>query len=108
MKAGVAINPHTPVLFLQDIIADIDLVCLMSVNPGFGAQSFILHSIQKIKDLKTLIAQTNSSAKIEVDGGVSLLNAKEILNAGADILVAGNAVFGSKNPIETIEKLKAL
>lgn len=108
MKAGVAINPHTPVLFLQDIIADIDLVCLMSVNPGFGAQSFIPHSIQKIKDLKTLITQRSSSAKIEVDGGVSLLNAKEILNAGADILVAGNAVFGSKNPKETIEKLKAL
>lgn len=108
MKAGVAINPHTPVIFLQDIITDIDLVCLMSVNPGFGAQSFIPHSIQKIKDLKTLITQTNSSAKIEVDGGVSLLNAKEILNSGADILVAGNAVFGSKNPIETIEKLKAL
>jgi ribulose-phosphate 3-epimerase len=108
MKAGVAINPHTPVLFLQDIIADIDLVCLMSVNPGFGAQSFIPHSIQKIKELKTLITQTNSFAKIEVDGGVSLLNAKEILNAGADILVAGNAVFGSKNPKETIEKLKAL
>ena len=108
MKAGVAVNPHTPVLFLQDIIADIDLVCLMSVNPGFGAQSFIPHSIQKIKELKTLITQTNSFAKIEVDGGVSLLNAKEILNAGADILVAGNAVFGSKNPKETIEKLKAL
>jgi ribulose-phosphate 3-epimerase len=108
MKAGVAINPHTPVLFLQDIIADIDLVCLMSVNPGFGAQSFIPHSIQKIKELKTLITQTNSFAKIEVDGGISLLNAKEILNAGADILVAGNAVFGSKNPKETIEKLKAL
>ena len=108
MKAGVAINPHTPVSFLKDIIADIDLVCLMSVNPGFGAQSFIPHSIQKIKDLKTLITQRNSSAKIEVDGGVSLQNAKEIINAGADILVAGNAVFGSKNPKETIEKLKAL
>jgi ribulose-phosphate 3-epimerase len=108
MKAGVAINPHTPVLFLQDIIADIDLVCLMSVNPGFGAQSFIPHSFQKIKELKTLITQRSSSAKIEVDGGVSLQNAKEIINAGADILVAGNAVFGSKNPKETIEKLKAL
>ncbi|HEY9363644.1 MAG TPA: ribulose-phosphate 3-epimerase, partial [Chitinophagaceae bacterium] len=108
MKAGVAINPHTPVSFLQDIIADIDLVCLMSVNPGFGAQSFIPHSIQKIKELKSLITQKSSSAKIEVDGGVSLLNGKEILNAGADILVAGNAVFGSKNPIATIEKLKAL
>lgn len=108
MKAGVAINPHTPVSFLEDIIADIDLVCLMSVNPGFGAQSFIPHSIQKIKELKSLITQKSSSAKIEVDGGVSLLNGKEILNAGADILVAGNAVFGSKNPIATIEKLKAL
>jgi ribulose-phosphate 3-epimerase len=108
MKAGVAINPHTPVLFLQDIIADIDLVCLMSVNPGFGAQSFIPHSFQKIRELKTLITQRSSSAKIEVDGGVSLQNAKEIINAGADILVAGNAVFGSKNPKETIEKLKAL
>jgi ribulose-phosphate 3-epimerase len=108
MKAGVAINPHTPVLFLQDIIADIDLVCLMSVNPGFGAQSFIPHSFQKIRELKTLITQRSSSAKIEVDGGVSLQNAKEIINAGADILVAGNAVFGSKDPKETIEKLKAL
>lgn len=108
MKTGVAINPHTPILFLQDIIADIDLVCLMSVNPGFGAQSFIPHSIQKIKELKSLITQKSSSAKIEVDGGVSLLNAKEILNAGADILVVGNAVFSSGNPKETIEKLKAL
>jgi ribulose-phosphate 3-epimerase len=108
MKAGVAINQHTPVLFLQDIIADIDLVCLMSVNPGFGAQSFIPHSFQKIRELKTLITQRSSSAKIEVDGGVSLQNAKEIINAGADILVAGNAVFGSKDPKETIEKLKAL
>ncbi|MEO5649811.1 MAG: ribulose-phosphate 3-epimerase [Ginsengibacter sp.] len=108
MKAGVAINPHTPVLLLQDIIADIDLVCLMSVNPGFGAQSFIPHSIQKIKDLKSLITQKDSHAKIEVDGGVSLQNAKEILNAGADILVAGNAVFGSPNPKEIIEKLKSL
>lgn len=108
MKAGVAINPHTPVFLLQDIIADIDLVCLMSVNPGFGGQSFIPHSIQKIKDLKSLLTQSGSSAKIEVDGGVSLQNAKEILNAGADILVAGNAIFGSANPKEAIEKLKAL
>ena len=108
MKAGVAINPHTPVFLLQNIIADIDLVCLMSVNPGFGGQSFIPHSIQKIKDLKSLLTQSGSSAKIEVDGGVSLQNAKEILNAGADILVAGNAIFGSANPKEAIEKLKAL
>ena len=106
MKAGVAINPHTPVNALQDIIRDLDLVCLMSVNPGFGGQSFIPHSIQKIKDLKALITHTGSSAKIEVDGGVSLKNAREILNAGADILVAGNAVFGSENPMETIRLLK--
>ena len=108
MKAGVAINPHTPVIFLEDIIADIDLVCLMSVNPGFGAQSFIPHSIQKIKELKSLIIQMGSSAKIEVDGGVSLQNAREIIEAGADVLVAGNAVFGSKDPKGTIEKLKRL
>lgn len=106
LKAGVAINPHTPVSSLQDIISDIDMVCLMSVNPGFGGQSFIPHSIQKIKDLKSLITQTGSNTKIEVDGGVSLKNAREILNAGADVLVAGNAVFGSGNPVETIRLLK--
>lgn len=106
MKAGVAINPHTPVSSLQDIIRDIDMVCVMSVNPGFGGQSFIQHTIQKIKDLKALITQTDSHAKIEVDGGVSLKNAREILDAGADILVAGNAVFGSENPTETIRLLK--
>ncbi len=108
MKAGVAINPHTSVSFLHDIIGDIDLVCLMTVNPGFGGQSFIRRSIQKIKELKTLITQTGSSAKIEVDGGVSLQNASEIIHVGADVLVAGNAVFGSDNPKETIEKLKGL
>ena len=108
MKAGVGINPHTPVLLLQDIIRDIDLVCLMSVNPGFGAQSFIPHSIEKIKELKSLIIKTGSSAKIEVDGGVSLLNGAEIISAGADVLVTGNAVFGSANPHETIERLKGL
>lgn len=108
MKAGVAINPHTPVILLQDIIADIDLVCLMSVNPGFGAQSFIPHSIQKIKELKTLITQTGSSAKIEVDGGVSLKNAAEIIHVGADVLVAGNAVFGAENPEEVIANLKGI
>lgn len=106
MQAGVAINPHTPVSSLQDIIRDIDMVCVMSVNPGFGGQSFIPHSIQKIKDLKALITQTGAQTKIEVDGGVSLKNAREILNAGADILVAGNAVFGSENPTETIRLLK--
>jgi ribulose-phosphate 3-epimerase len=108
MKAGVGINPHSPVWLLQDIIADIDLVCLMSVNPGFGAQTFIPHSISKIAELKRLINETGSSAKIEVDGGVSLKNGKEILQAGADVLVTGNAVFGSKDPIKTIEQLKAL
>ncbi len=108
MKAGVAINPSTPVFLLQDIIADIDLVCLMSVNPGFGGQSFIPHSIQKIKELKALIDNTGSSAKIEVDGGVSLQNAAEILSAGADVLVAGSTIFNSANPKETIEQLKGL
>lgn len=108
MKAGVAINPSTPVNFLVDIISDIDLVNVMSVNPGFGAQSFIPHTIQKIKELKKLISDSGSLAKIEIDGGVSLKNAEEILNAGADVLVAGNAVFSSDNPKETIEKLKNL
>jgi ribulose-phosphate 3-epimerase len=108
INAGVAINPSTPVFLLQDIIADIDLVLVMSVNPGFGGQSFIPHTIEKIKELKTLINKTNSSAKIEVDGGVSLQNASEIINAGADILVAGNAILGSENPKETIEKFKAM
>jgi ribulose-phosphate 3-epimerase len=108
MKAGVAINPHSPVILLKDIIADIDLVNIMSVNPGYGGQSFIPHSFQKIKELKTLIIETGSSAKIEVDGGVSLQNGKEILNAGADVLVAGNAVFSSANPKETIRKFKML
>jgi ribulose-phosphate 3-epimerase len=108
MKAGVAINPHSPVILLKDIIADIDLVNLMSVNPGFGAQSFIPYSIQKIKDLKKLIIESGSAAKIEVDGGVSLKNAKKILNAGADVLVAGNAVFNSADAIETIRKFKML
>ncbi|MDQ6889440.1 MAG: ribulose-phosphate 3-epimerase [Bacteroidota bacterium] len=108
MKAGVAINPHSPVMLLQDIIADIDLVNLMSVNPGFGAQSFIPNSIEKIKELKALINEKKSSAKIEVDGGVSLKNGKAILDAGADVLVAGNAVFGSSDPKDMIAKLKML
>ena len=108
MKAGVAINPHSPIILLEDIIADIDLVNLMSVNPGFGAQSFIPYSIQKIKDLKALINEKNSSALIEIDGGVSLQNAKEILDAGADVLVTGNAVFSSEDPKDTIAKFKKL
>jgi ribulose-phosphate 3-epimerase len=108
MKASVALNPSTPVFLLKDIIADLDMVCIMSVNPGFGAQSFIPHSIEKIKELKSLILKSNSPAKIEVDGGVSLKNATEIVTAGADILVAGNSVFGSSNPKEMIEKLKGV
>lgn len=108
MKAGVAINPHSPVDLLKDIIRDVDLVNVMSVNPGFGAQSFIPYSFQKIKDLKKLITATKSSALIEVDGGVSLQNAKKLLDAGADVLVAGNAVFNTTHPKETIKKFKAL
>jgi ribulose-phosphate 3-epimerase len=108
MKAGVAINPATPVALLQDIIRDVDMVLVMSVNPGFGGQSFIPHSLAKIAELKALIKNTASSAKIEVDGGISLDNAAEILQAGADILVAGSSVFKSENPLETIEKMKNL
>lgn len=108
MKAGVAVNPATPINSLMDIIKDIDLVNIMSVNPGFGAQTFIHHTIQKIKELKSLIKNTGSSAKIEIDGGVSLKNAAQILKAGADVLVTGNAVFSSADPKKTIEKLKDL
>ncbi|MDQ2864053.1 MAG: ribulose-phosphate 3-epimerase [Bacteroidota bacterium] len=108
MKAGVGINPHSPMMLLKDIIADIDLVNVMSVNPGFGGQTFIQHSIQKIKELRVLIDSSGSTAKIEVDGGVTLENAKEILDAGADVLVAGNTIFGSKDPSETIRKFKLL
>lgn len=108
MKAGVAVNPATPINSLMDIIKDIDLVNIMSVNPGFGAQTFIPHTIQKIKELKSLIKNTGSYAKIEIDGGVSLKNAAQILKAGADVLVTGNAVFSSADPKKTIEKLKDL
>lgn len=108
MSAGVAINPATPVAFLEDIITDLDMVLIMSVNPGFGGQSFIEHSLKKIKELKSLINKTGSSAKIEVDGGISLENARAILNAGADILVAGSSIFKSENPAETIRKMKRL
>jgi ribulose-phosphate 3-epimerase len=108
MKAGVAINPATPVAMLQDIIRDVDMVLVMSVNPGFGGQSFIPHSLAKIAELKALIKNTASSAKIEVDGGISLDNASEILKAGADVLVAGSSIFKSENPLETIEKMKSL
>ena len=108
MKAGVAINPHTKVDLLSDIISDIDLVCLMSVNPGFGGQSFIESTYRKVSRLKQIITNANSNCKIEIDGGVSDKNAKELLEKGADILVAGNHVFKSDDPTETIAKLKTL
>lgn len=108
MKAGVAINPHTNVELLSNVLNDIDLVCMMSVNPGFGGQSFIPQTIKKIKDLRQLIAQQKADVKIEIDGGVTLENAKQIVAAGADVLVAGNTVFKSANPTETIAKLKAI
>lgn len=107
-KAGVAINPHTPITQLADIIADIDLVCLMSVNPGFGGQKFIEHTYQKVRDLKALIHSRNAPTLIEIDGGVSLQNAHLLLEAGADILVAGSFVFGAEYPMKTIESLKNL
>jgi ribulose-phosphate 3-epimerase len=108
MKAGVAINPHTPVNVLADILEDIDLVCMMSVNPGFGGQSFIPNTLNKIKQLKEMIIAQNSAVKIEVDGGVTVDNAKAIIDAGADVLVAGNAVFKSASPADTIAALKAI
>lgn len=108
MKAGVALNPHTPVHLLDNIIQDIDLVCLMSVNPGFGGQSFIENTYAKVKALKQLITEKDASTLIEIDGGVTDLNAKGLTAAGADILVAGSFVFKSDNPIETIAQLKAL
>ena len=108
MQAGVAVNPHTPVESLKDILADIDLVCLMSVNPGFGGQSFILNTLTKIKRLRELIDERSLQVKIEIDGGVTLENAKTIINAGADVLVAGNTVFKSADPKGTIAALKNL
>jgi ribulose-phosphate 3-epimerase len=106
MMAGVAINPHTPVSQLEHVIAAIDLVCLMSVNPGFGGQKFIANTYIKIKQLKDLIIASNSKARIEIDGGVDLRNAGVLLDTGADVLVAGNTVFSSENPDQTISLLK--
>lgn len=106
MKAGVAVNPHTPVELLKPMLKDIDLVCLMSVNPGFGGQKFIPATLEKIKDLRQLISTTGSKALIEIDGGVTLENAASILEAGADVLVAGNTVFKSSDPLQTIQQLK--
>ncbi len=108
MQAGVAINPHTSVSLLEDIIADCDLICVMSVNPGFGGQKFIRNTFTKVIELKEMIARTNSSAKIEIDGGVDLLNYKQLIEVGADVLVAGNTVFSSPNPSETIQILKKI
>lgn len=108
MKAGVAINPHTPVSMLEAIIRDIDIICMMSVNPGFGGQKFINHTIKKISQAKELIAATGSNALIEIDGGVTLDNAREIITAGADVLVAGNTVFSASSPVEVIHQLKAI
>jgi ribulose-phosphate 3-epimerase len=106
MKAGVALNPHTSVQLLENVIQDIDLVCVMSVNPGFGGQSFIPNTFAKVKGLKSLITQKGSSALIEVDGGVSSANATDLIAAGADVLVAGSFVFKSKDPKATIKSLK--
>jgi len=108
LKAGVVLNPHASVRVLEDILADVDLVMLMSVNPGFGGQKFIENTLIKIKRLKDLIRKTNSNALIEVDGGVNLSNAVDLIHAGADVLVAGNTIFASDDPIETISKLKGI
>lgn len=106
MKAGVVLNPHTPISVLEDIIQECDMVLLMSVNPGFGGQSFIENTYNKIIQLKELINRKNPSCLIEIDGGVSLKNYKKLIEFGADALVAGNAVFGTENPLETIKEFK--
>ncbi|UGS23187.1 ribulose-phosphate 3-epimerase [Flavobacterium channae] len=108
MKAGVALNPHTNVDLLEDIIQDIDLVCIMSVNPGFGGQSFIENTYSKVEKLKALINRKNASTLIEIDGGVTNKNAKQLADAGADVLVAGSYVFGAQDPIATITDLKVI
>lgn len=108
MKAGIAINPHTNVSLLEDVIKDTDLVCLMSVNPGFGGQSFIENTYNKVKQLKEIITRNGASTLIEIDGGVTAKNALQLVEAGADILVAGNFVFKAENPTQTIADLKRL
>ena len=108
MKTGVTLNPHTPVELLEDIIADVDMVLLMSVNPGFGAQKFIEQSIAKIIRLKRMILSKGLNTLIEIDGGVNLETGKRLIEVGADVLVAGNFVFKSLNPIQTIHDLKLL
>ncbi|MFA6201302.1 MAG: ribulose-phosphate 3-epimerase [Bacteroidales bacterium] len=106
MKAGVVLNPHSPISLLEDIIQECDMVLLMSVNPGFGGQSFIENTYNKIKQLKELINRKNPSCLIEIDGGVSLKNYKKLIELGADALVAGNAIFGAEDPIQTIREFK--
>lgn len=106
MQAGVAVNPHTPVQLLKDILPEIDLVCIMSVNPGFGGQQFIPHTLKKVAELKSIINELGAKTLIEVDGGVTLENAPALVAAGADVLVAGNTVFKSANPMTTIQQLK--
>ncbi len=106
LKAGVALNPHTNVALLADVLEDIDLVCLMSVNPGFGGQKFIYRTLNKIKELRAMIDERNLDVMIEIDGGVGMQNAEEILKAGANVLVAGNAVFKDKSPLNVIDQLK--
>jgi len=108
MKAGVAINPHTPIEALIDVLADIDMVCMMSVNPGFGGQKFIPRTLDKVRVLKRMIRESNLNVLIEIDGGVTLENAAEIMAAGADVLVAGNTVFGASDPVATIAALKKI
>lgn len=108
MKAGVALNPHTNVALLEDVISDIDLVCIMSVNPGFGGQSFIENTYKKVRQLKEIIERNNASTLIEIDGGVTDRNAAELVKAGADVLVAGSFVFNAKDPLATIENLKMI
>ncbi|GGH25082.1 ribulose-phosphate 3-epimerase [Sphingobacterium alkalisoli] len=107
-KAGVALNPHTSVQLLKDVIRDIDLVCLMSVNPGFGGQKFIEQTYTKIRELRALAAGVNDNLHIEIDGGVTIANAAKLIRAGADVLVAGSFVFNSDTPLETIKELKAI
>ena len=108
MKAGVALNPHTPVSLLEEIVADVDVVMLMSVNPGFGGQKFIEHAVDKVSRTRELILRRNSSAQIEVDGGVNMETGRRLVEAGADMLVAGSFVFKSSDPLQTIAGLKAL
>ncbi len=108
MKAGVALNPHTPIAVLEDIIKDLDVVCIMSVNPGFGGQSFIENTYKKIQQLKNLIEFSEASTLIEIDGGVTDQNANKLVEVGANVLVAGSFVFKSDNPAETIENLKTI